>query len=82
MDVYLRKKNQMGRLFTDEQLDELAEHLAPKLAPQLAPLVRAELEKHFYTAVGKSVVEKFFYFVGIIAIGVLSWLDYKGFIKW
>ena len=63
---------------TEEQMDQLAKHLAPKLAP----LVREELEKHFYTAVGRSVTAKFFYVVGLVVVGLVAWLSAKGLIKW
>ena len=41
-----------------------------------------ELAKEdFYSGVGKSVVNKFYWVVGVIVVGALAWLNSKGFIK-
>lgn len=58
---------------TEEQIEELAK--------KLAPLVRAELEQHFYAFVGRSMVEKFFGYIGLGTIAVMAFLAAKGYLK-
>jgi hypothetical protein len=54
---------------TDEQLEHLVERVTEKVIANV------------YTSVGKSVVTKFFWFVGVAAIGTVTYLAGIGHIK-
>jgi hypothetical protein len=51
---------------SDEQVEEIAEKAAQKAIAKMTGLV--------YQEVGKTVVRKFFWFVGLVAVGVLAGL--------
>jgi hypothetical protein len=54
---------------TDEQLEHLVERVTEKVI------------ENVYTSVGKSVVTKFFWFVGVAAVGIVTYLAGVGHIK-
>jgi hypothetical protein len=54
---------------SDEQLEHLVERVTEKVI------------ENVYTSVGKSVVTKFFWFVGVAAIGIVTFLAGVGHIK-
>lgn len=58
---------------TDEQMDEIADRAASKAVQKLAD--------EAYRAVGKSVVEKLFWIVGVLCVGGYLWAQGKGYIK-
>jgi len=57
-------------ILTNEQIDEIAE----KAAKKAVGMITAEL----YQNVGKSVVDKVFWVIGIVAVGLYFWLQSKG----
>lgn len=58
---------------TEAQIEEIAERAANKAV--------AKLTDQVYREVGKSVVQKFTYIVGAIAVALFLWLQTKGLIK-
>lgn len=58
---------------TDEQIDLIAEKAAEKAVAKMTSMM--------YREVGKGVVDKFFWIVGLSAVGVYVWLQQKGVIK-
>ena len=58
---------------TNEQIDEIAERAAAKAVEKLTD--------HAYRAVGKSIVEKLFWIVGVLCAGGYLWAQGKGWIK-
>lgn len=58
---------------TDEQIERIAERAAEKAV--------AKLTDHVYREVGKSVVQKFVWIVGALAVGLFIWAKSQGFIK-
>ncbi len=57
---------------TEEQIEEIAERAAER--------AMAKLTDHMYKQVGKSVVSKLFWIVGIISVGLYLWLKQKGLV--
>jgi hypothetical protein len=62
----------MERL-TEEQIDEIAERAAEKAVEKVI--------EHFYAEVGKGVVRKAMWIVGIAAVALFAWLAGSGHIK-
>ena len=58
---------------TEEEIEEIAEKAATKAL--------AKMETHLYTMVGKSVLSKPFYVVGMIAVAAYFYLHSNGWIK-
>lgn len=58
---------------TEAQIDDIAEKAANKAV--------AKLTDRVYRDVGKSVIEKFAWIVGVSAIALFLWLQAKGLIK-
>lgn len=58
---------------TDEQIERIAERAAEKAV--------AKLTDNVYREIGKSVLQKFVYVVGAIAVALFLWLQSKGLIK-
>lgn len=58
---------------TEQQMDEIAERAALKAVEKIT--------QHTYQAVGKSIVNKFFYIIGMCAVGLYYYLQQKGYIK-
>jgi hypothetical protein len=56
---------------------ELAEDQILLIAKKAVLLAKDEV----YKDVGKSVTSKFFYVVGVCAVGIYSWLHINGYIK-
>lgn len=63
----------MSEHLTEEQIENIAERAATKAV--------AKIEVHLYTTVGKSVLNKLAYIVGVIVVSVYFYLQSKGFIK-
>lgn len=57
---------------TEEQIEEIAERAAERAMKKLTD--------HMYKEVGRSVVNKFFWVVGIISVGMYLWLKQKGLV--
>lgn len=58
--------------FTEEQIEEIAERAAERAMKKLTD--------HMYKEVGRSVVNKFFWIVGVISVGMYLWLKQKGLV--
>jgi len=58
---------------TDEQIERIAERAAEKAVTKLTD--------HVYREVGKSIVQKFIYIVGVTAVAFFLWAQSKGLIK-
>lgn len=57
---------------TEEQIEEIAERAAERAMQKLTD--------HMYKQVGKSVVSKLFWIVGVISVGLYLWLKQKGIV--
>ena len=55
---------------TEEQIEEIAERAAERAMKKLTD--------HMYKEVGRSVVNKLFWIVGVISVGLYMWLKQKG----
>ncbi|MBV6447085.1 hypothetical protein [Nitrosomonas sp.] len=58
---------------TEEQVEEIAERAAARALNKMADQV--------YREVGKGVVSKALWLIGVIAVGVAMWLNSKGFLN-
>ena len=58
---------------TDDQIEAIAERAAEKAV--------AKLTDHVYREVGRSVVSRFVWIVGALAVGLFIWAKSQGFIK-
>lgn len=58
---------------SDAQIEKIAEKAADKAV--------AKLTDRVYRDVGKSVIQKFIYIVGVIGVAAFLWLQAKGLIK-
>ena len=68
--------------FSDEAaMEKLAEKAAEKAAERAAERAIEKLTDHLYREVGKSVVEKLFYLIGVCAVALYLWLQHKGVIS-
>ena len=62
--------------------DEAAlEKIAERAAERAAEKALEKLTDHLYREVGKSVVEKLFYLIGVCAVALYLWLQHKGVIS-
>lgn len=52
-----------------------------KIAERAAERAIEKLTDHLYREVGKSVVEKLFYLIGVCAVALYLWLQHKGVIS-
>jgi transposase len=59
-------------VLTEEQIEEIAERAAERAMQKLTD--------HMYKQVGKSVVSKLFWIVGVISVGLYLWLKQKGLV--
>lgn len=57
---------------TDEEIDIIAEKAAEKAVAKMTTAV--------YREVGRTIVQRFFWIVGLSALGLYFWLQSKGFI--
>lgn len=55
---------------TEEQIEEIAERAAERAMKKLTD--------HMYKEVGRSVVSKLFWIIGVISVGLYLWLRQKG----
>lgn len=55
---------------TEDQIEQIAELAAERAI--------SKLTDHAYKAVGKSIVEKLFYIVGVLSVALYLWLKEKG----
>jgi hypothetical protein len=60
-------------VLTDEQIDHIAEKAAAKAVAKMTGM--------FYQEVGKTVIQRFFMVVGLIAVGVAAGIHYMGGFK-
>jgi hypothetical protein len=58
---------------TDDQIEIIAERAADRAIEKLT--------NEAYKAVGKSVVQKLFWIVGVCAVALYMWLQQKGLVK-
>jgi len=58
---------------TDAQIEEIAERAANRAIEKLTT--------EAYKSIGKSVVQKFVWIVGVCAVALYFWLQQKGLIK-
>lgn len=57
---------------TEEQIEEIAERAAERAMKKLTD--------HMYKEVGRGVVNKLFWIVGVISVGLYLWLKQKGLV--
>lgn len=55
---------------TDQQIEEIAERAAERAMKKLTD--------HMYKEVGRGVVNKLFWIIGVISVGLYLWLRQKG----
>ncbi len=67
-----RRAHNFGQL-SDEQLEEIAERAAEKAI--------AKVTQDLYTSIGKAVLTKVVWSVGVAWVALIIWLNAKGFIK-
>lgn len=70
---YVGPERRRAQHITDELIEEIAERAAARAVEKLTD--------HAYRAVGKSVVEKLFWIVGVLCAGGYLWAQGKGLIK-
>ncbi len=58
---------------TDAQIEKIAEKAADKAVSKLTDRV--------YRDVGKNVVQKFIWLVGVVSVALFFWLQSKGLVK-
>jgi hypothetical protein len=58
---------------TDAQIDEIAEKAAEKAV--------AKMTAHIYQEVGKGIINKLLWVIGVIVVGTYGFLSAKGIIK-
>lgn len=69
MDEYTGPERRKEPHLTDEQMDAIAEKAAERAVKKLTDSA--------YKAIGKSVLEKLFYIVGVLAAAAYFWLEQK-----
>ena len=73
-----------GKIITVDLLDEIADKIADKIIDKveedMTTKVAANLKTMAYAAVGKTVIEKIFYAIGLITMTILTFMKYKGLI--
>lgn len=65
-------QNQTSSVLTEEQIEEIAERAAER--------AMRKLTDHMYKEVGRGVVNKLFWIIGVISVGLYLWLKQKGVI--
>lgn len=58
---------------TDSNFTPLSKEQIEKITDQAADKAVAKITANFYMEVGRGFVNKFFFVVGIVVVGVLSW---------
>jgi hypothetical protein len=66
--------------FSTPLTEEQIEHIAERAAEKAAEKVMKTLTDHMYREVGKGVVSKLFWIIGVISIGLYMWLKQKGLV--
>ena len=65
-----------------ELLDKISDRIADRIANQVTEKVADKVEERLATkafaAIGKTFVQKLFYLVGTVAVGVYIFLNHKG----
>lgn len=67
-----RRSSNQPMVLTDDQIDAIAKKAAERAVEQLTNQV--------YQQIGKGVVRKFFYIVGVVCVAVYLWLVHVGII--
>jgi len=62
------KSERRASAFTEQQLEELADRVAERLAART------------FETIGRSVVKRFLWAVGLLAAGALAWAQQKGWL--
>lgn len=68
-----RRVRNFGQLLSEDQLEEIAERAAEKAI--------AKVTQDLYTSIGKAVLTKVVWSVGVAWVALIIWLNAKGFIK-
>lgn len=58
------------RQLTEDDIDEIAEKAAEKAV--------IKMTEHVYQQVGKGLINRFFWLVGVVFVGLAAWLHTKG----
>ena len=58
-------------MLSDQQLEEIIEKAADRAVEKM--------QHQIFVAVGKGVLTKLFYIIGLAAVGLWAWLESKGF---
>ena len=69
MTEYIGPERRNEPFLSDEQIDAIAEKAAERAIKKMTD--------DAYKAIGKSVLEKLFYIVGVIATAAYFWLEHK-----
>lgn len=72
-DYYRGPDRRREAHLSDEQIEQIAEEAAKRALKHMI--------EDGYKAVGKNVIEKGAWVVGVLACGIFAWLASKGFIK-
>ena len=71
--LYSGEERRMAPQISDDQMEQIADKAAEKAVRKLTD--------EAYRSIGKSVTEKFFYIVGVLALAGYFWAQSKGWIK-
>jgi len=66
---------------SDSQIEEIATRAADKAADRAAVKAVELAKQGFYAGVGKSVMGKLYWLVGLIIVGTALWFQKNGWIK-
>lgn len=61
-------------MMDDETIELIAERAAKKAVEKMTSQV--------YQEIGRGLVSKFTYLIGVVVVGLAFWLNSKGFLKW
>lgn len=62
----------------DKIADKIADRIAIKVTERVADKVEERLTTKAFATIGKTFVQKLFYLVGTVAVGVYIFLNHKG----
>lgn len=68
-----RRAVQVNNYLSDDQLEEIAERAAQKAI--------AKVTQDLYTSIGRAVLTKVVWSIGVAWVALIIWLNAKGFIK-
>jgi hypothetical protein len=73
MSVYKGEERRASGVLSDEEIEIIAERAAEK--------AMLKMTNQLYQEVGKGVISKFLYLVGIVTIAGWAWLHSNGWVK-